>query len=81
VNGAAVSSHQTSPSTRTRPIRARQSSIADAVTTSHPIELANVFALTTGPNGLWPLSSAQARASVTQTSAEIVRALTAVLRC
>src|SRR2546426_1853804 len=55
---AVVPSHQTSPSTRTRPVAVRQSGSADAVSTSAPIELAKVLALTTGPKGLWRWSSA-----------------------
>src|SRR2546423_9622635 len=55
---AVVPSHQTSPSTRTRPVAVRQSPIADAATTSQPIELANVLDFTTGPNGLVRASSA-----------------------
>ena len=43
---------------RTRPVAVRQSPIADAATTSQPIELANVLDFTTGPNGLLRTSSA-----------------------
>ena len=55
---AVVPSHHCSPSIRTRPVAVVQSGSASAVSTSQPIELANVLALMTGPKTLRRASSA-----------------------